>query len=70
MILAVDKCKYFCIIASETNCDADLKRQLRRYCANANILLQKVRYWSPDVKCCMFSSYCATMYCLLLFCVV
>ena len=29
----------------------------------ANILLQKFCYCSPDVKCCMFKSYCATMYC-------
>ena len=59
----VDKCKYLGIIVSETNCDNDLKRQMRKYYANANKLLRKFSYSSPDVKCCMCKSYCATMYC-------
>ena len=63
VIPAVDKCKYLGIIISETNCDGDLKRQMRKYYANANMLLRKFSYSSPDVKCCMFKSYCATMYC-------
>ena len=37
---------------------------MRKYYANANMLLRKFSYCSPDVKCCMFKSYCATMYCL------
>ena len=36
---------------------------MRKYYANANMLLRKFSYCSPDVKCCMFKSYCATMYC-------
>ena len=38
---------------------------MRKYYANVNILLRKFRYCSPDVKCCMFKSYCTcvTMYC-------
>ena len=63
VIPAVDKCKYLEIIISEANCDGDLKRQMRKYYANANMLLRKFSYCSPDVKCCMFKSYCATMYC-------
>ena len=63
VIPAVDKCKYLGIIVSETNCDNDLKRQMRKYYANANIVLRKFSYCSPDVKCCMFKSYWATMYC-------
>ena len=39
------------------------KWQMRKYFANANMLLRKFRYCSPDVKCCMFKSYCSTMYC-------
>ena len=35
---------------------------MRKYYANANMLLRKFSYCSPDVKCCMFKSYCATMY--------
>ena len=36
---------------------------MRKYYANANILLQKFSYCSPDGRCCMFKSYCSTMYC-------
>ena len=36
---------------------------MRKYYANANMLLRKFSYYSPDVKCCMFKSYCSTMYC-------
>ena len=36
---------------------------MRKHYANANMLLRKFSYCSPDVKCCMFKSYCATMYC-------
>ena len=54
LIPAVDKCKYFGIIVSEANCDGDLKRQMRMYYANANMLLRKFSYCFPDVKCCMF----------------
>ena len=36
---------------------------MRKYYANANMLLRKFSYCSPDVKCCMFKSYCSTMYC-------
>ena len=63
VIPAADKCKYLRIIVSEANCDGDLKRQMRKYYANANMLLRKFSYCSPDLKCCMFNIYCATMYC-------
>ena len=36
---------------------------MQKYYVNANILLRIFSYCSPDVKCCMFKSYCATMYC-------
>ena len=36
---------------------------MKKYYDNANMLLQKFSYCSPDVKCCMFKCYCATMYC-------
>ena len=51
------------IIVNETNCARDLKRQMRKYYADVNILLRKFSYCSPYVKCCMFKSFCATMYC-------
>ena len=50
-------------IVSETNCDGDVKRQMRKYYANANMLLRNFSYCSLDVKCCMFKSYFSTMYC-------
>ena len=53
----VDKCKYLGIIVSEANCDSDLKGQMRKYYANANMLLQKFSYCSQDIKCCIFKSY-------------
>ena len=36
VIPSVDQCKYFGIINSVKNSDADLKRQMRKYYANAN----------------------------------
>ena len=65
IIPAVDKFrpKYLGIVDSEINCDGDLERQMRKYYANAKMLLRKCGYCSPDGKCCMFISYCATMYC-------
>ena len=63
IIPAVDKCKYLGILVSETNCDGDLKRQMRKYYANVNMLLLKFSCCSSDVKCCMFKSYRTTMYC-------
>ena len=36
---------------------------MQKYYANANMLLRKFSYCSPDVKCCMFKSYCSTKYC-------
>ena len=62
IISAIDKCKYLGTIISEPNCDGNLKRQMRKHYANANMLLRKFSYCSPDVKCCMFKSYCSTMY--------
>ena len=67
IIPAVDKCKYLGIIVSETNCDGDLIRQMRKYYASANMLLRKFSYRTPDLKCCMFKSYCSTMYCSMWF---
>ena len=65
VVPAVDKCKYIGIIAGVANSDCDLKRKMGKYYANVNMLcIQKFGYCSPDVKCCMFKSYCATMYCL------
>ena len=63
IIPVVDKCKYLGIIVNKTNCNGDLKRRMRKYYAKANMLLQKYSYCFLDVKCCIFKSYCPTMYC-------
>ena len=63
VIPAVDTCKYLGITVSETSCDNELKRQMRKYYAITNILLRKLSYCSPDVQCCMFKFYGATMCC-------
>ena len=36
---------------------------MQKYFANANMLLRKFSYCSPDVNSRMFKSYCAIMYC-------
>ena len=66
VIPSVDQSKCLGIIISVKNCDADLKRQIKKYYANANMLLCKFSCCSPDVKCCMFKSYCSTMHCSLM----
>ena len=49
-IPSVDQCKYLGIIISVNSSDADLKRHMRKYYANVNMLLHKFRYCSPDVN--------------------
>ena len=45
------------------NCDIDMKRQMRKFSANINILSRKFSKCSPDVKCTLFKSFCSNMYC-------
>ena len=40
----------------EFNCDVDLKRQMRKYYMNANLLLRKFSY---DVNCMLFKTCCS-----------
>ena len=63
VIPSVDQSKYVGIIINVKKCDAALNRQMKKYCANDNMLLRKFSYCSHDVKCCMFKSYCSPMYC-------
>ena len=62
-ILIVALCKYLGVTVSEHNCDNDLKRQMRKFYANANMLIRKVSRCSVNVKCYLFKTYCSTMYC-------
>ena len=59
----VTHCKYLGVIMSEHNSDNDLKRQMRKFYANANMLIRKFSKCSVNVKCYLFKTYCSTMYC-------
>ena len=48
---------------SKHNSDNDLKRQMRKFYANANMLIRKFSKCSVNVKCYLFKTYCSTMYC-------
>ena len=63
IIPKVTQCKYLSVIISDHNCDADLKRQMRKFYTNANMLTRKFFKCSVDVKCYLFKTYCSTMYC-------
>ena len=41
-------------------------RQTRKFYAKDNMLLRNFRYWTNDVKCMLFKSFCGNMYCCLL----
>ena len=59
----VTNCKYLGVIMSEHNSDNDLKRQMRKFYANANMLIRKFSKCPVNVKCYLFKTYCSTMYC-------
>ena len=59
----VDQCKYLGIIISTKHCNFDLKRQMRKFYANTNILVRKFSKCTADVKCYLFKSYCSNLYC-------
>ena len=61
----VDQCKYLGIMICTKNCDIDLKRQMRKFYANINILSRPRKFakCSPNVKCTLFKSFCSNMYC-------
>ena len=63
IIPKVTQCKYLGVIISDHNCDADLKRQMRKFYTNANMLIRKFFKCSVDVKCYLLKTYCSTMYC-------
>jgi len=41
-----------------------MKRQLCKFCANANMLIRKFSFGSDDVKVFLFKSYCTNLYCI------
>ena len=59
----VTHCKYLGVIVSEINSDNDLKRQMRKFYANANMSIGKFSKCSVNIKCYLFKTYCSTIYC-------
>ena len=45
------------------NCTNGVKRQARNFYAWANLLIRNFRYYTDNVKCYLFQSYCRIMYC-------
>ena len=60
---SITQCKYLGVIISDHNCDLDLKRQMRKFYTNANMLIRKFFKCTVDVKCYLFKTYCSTLYC-------
>ena len=50
----VDQCKYLGIMISIKNYVINMKKQMRKFYANINILSRKFYKCSPDVKCTLF----------------
>ena len=59
----VEQCRYLGTTISIKNSDLDLKRQMRKMYANANLLLRKFSRCSVNVKCYLFKTYCSNLYC-------
>ena len=51
------------IINSSMRTSSDVVRQTSKFYAQANMLLRNFRYCTNDVKCMLFRSFCANMYC-------
>ena len=66
VILHVSDGKYLGIIVCQEICDRDLKRQMKKCYANANMLLRRFSKCSIPVKCYLFQTYCLNLYCALL----
>ena len=59
----VEQSRYLGTTISIKNSDLDLKRQMRKMYANANVLLRKFSKCSINVKCYLFKTYCSNLYC-------
>ena len=59
----VKNCKYLEITIFTKKRDLDIKRQMRKIYANANLLLRKFSCCSVSVKYYLFKTYCSTLYC-------
>ena len=51
------------IINLSMKTSSDVVRQTRKFHAQANMVLRNFRYCTNDVKCTLFKSFCANLYC-------
>ena len=63
LIPNVSECKYLGTIICQKNCDLNIKRQMRNFYANLNMLLRRFSKCSTPVKCYLFKTYCSNLYC-------
>ena len=63
LIPNVSECKYLSTIICQKNCDLDIKRQMRKFYANVNMLLRRISKCSKPVKCYLIKIYCSNLYC-------
>ena len=59
----VEEAKYRGVYIHKNSTDCDVKRQMRKFYANINMLLRQFHYCSYDVKCHLFKTFCSNMYC-------
>ena len=50
------------MVNSSSKTTNGLKRQTRNFYARANLLIRNFRYYTDNVKCYLFQSYCTSMY--------
>ena len=57
LIPIVSECKYLGTIICQKNCALGIKRQMRKFYANDNMLLRRFSKCSTPVKCYLFKTY-------------
>ena len=63
LVYNVSECKYLGAITRQKNCDLDITRQIGKCYANVNMLLERFSKFSTPMKCCLFKTYCSSLYC-------
>ena len=60
----VQEVKYLgVLLISSMKTSIDVSRQIRKFYAQANMLLRNFHYCGREVKCMLFQSFCTNMYC-------
>ena len=69
VLSCVDKQKYLGVyISDDQKDDCDISRQIKAVYTRGNILINKFKHCSEDVKVKLFTSYCTSFYCAQLWC--